>query len=212
MQTLKVLEYDYLYLEGSSDAKITIVLFHGTGGDENDLVPFATKIYPDAHVISVRGNVLENNYKRFFERYAEGIFNEDDIKKRAKDIADFCTEVKTIHNLEHTKFIALGYSNGANMIGGVLLLHLDIFDAAILFRGMLPLYPESTLDLKDVSVLMVNGSNDHMISHDKAIELAEILKQYGADVTHEWLPLAHQLSQNDIDIAEAWITNLNVND
>jgi phospholipase/carboxylesterase len=189
------------------------LLLHGTGGDENDLLPLGEAIAPGAPLLSVRGQVLEHGMPRFFRRLAEGVFDEDegvfdedDVRRRANELADFVAAARSRYGLAAP--IALGYSNGANIAAAVLLLRPDVLAGAILLRAMVPLRQAPTPDLAGKPVLIVSGKSDPIIPRDNSARLATMLQQAGAEVQHRTLPVGHQLSQADLTLAKAWVQGL----
>ena len=163
-----------------------LVLLHGTGGDENDLIPLARMITPTAPLLSPRGKVLENGKPRFFRRLAEGVFDEDDVRRRANELADFVTNARSQYGI--TSPIALGYSNGANIAAAVLLLRPSELAGAILLRAMLPLAHPQPVKLDGTPVLIVSGARDPIIRPESAAKLASLLERYGAVVEHRVVP------------------------
>ncbi|XIA62427.1 alpha/beta hydrolase [Bradyrhizobium sp. TZ2] len=183
-----------------------LLLLHGTGGDENDLLPLGRAIASAAPLLSVRGQVLEHGMPRFFRRLAEGVFDEDDVRRRANELADFVVAARSRYGLAAP--IALGYSNGANIAAAVLLLRPDVLAGAILLRAMVPLRQPPTTDLAGKPVLIVSGKSDSIIPRDNSARLATMLQQAGAEVQHRTLPVGHQLSQADLTLAKAWVQGL----
>ena len=179
-----------------------LLLLHGTGGDENDLIPLGRMIAPDAPLLSPRGKVLENGMPRFFRRFAEGRFDEDDVRQRAQELAAFIEQAQTHYGIAPP--IALGYSNGANIAAAVLLLQPAALAGAILLRAMAPLSQTRPVDLTGKAVLIASGMNDPIISSQSAARLASALQRYGANVEHGTLPVGHELSQADVALARAW--------
>jgi phospholipase/carboxylesterase len=179
-----------------------LLLLHGTGGDENDLTPLARMIAPTASLLSPRGKVLENGMPRFFRRLAEGIFDEDDVRRRANELADFVTSARARYGIASP--IALGYSNGANIAAAVLLLRPSELAGAILLRAMLPLAHPQPVNLDGVPVLIVSGARDPIIQPESAAKLASLLERYGAAVEHRVLPAGHELSRADATLAQSW--------
>jgi len=179
-----------------------LLLLHGTGGDENDLIPLARIIAPTASLLSPRGKVLENGMPRFFRRLAEGVFDEDDVRRRANELADFVTNARSQYGI--TSPIALGYSNGANIAAAMLLLRPSELAGAILLRAMLPLAHPKPVKLDGVPVLIVSGARDPIIRPESAAKLASLLERYGAAVEHRVLPAGHELSQADVTLAQSW--------
>jgi predicted esterase len=205
MQPNKLLEYNYIYEPSDNDSKNTLLLLHGTGGDEYNLLELGKQLDPYAHVISPRGNVLENGHNRFFERISEGVFNIEDIKKRAEDLSNFIAAAKDKYKLHDTNLIAIGFSNGANIAAAILLLHPDILSGAILFRAMMPLRPPHKPHLKGKPVILLSGKDDTMMDPKQVEELVTFLRESGAQVTHEWLDASHRLTNQDKVIAKRWL-------
>jgi phospholipase/carboxylesterase len=168
----------------------------------NDLVPLGRMVAPGAPLLSVRGKVLENGMPRFFRRFGEGIFDEDDLRRRANELADFVEEARAHYGIASP--IALGYSNGANIAAAVLLLQPAALAGAILLRAMAPLAQTRPVDLTGKAVLIASGMNDPIISSQSAARLASALQRYGANVEHRSLPVGHELSQADVALARAW--------
>jgi phospholipase/carboxylesterase len=180
-----------------------LLLLHGTGGDENDLVPLGRMIAPDAPLLSPRGKVLENGMPRFFRRFAEGKFDEEDVRFRANELADFVVAARKHYGIAAP--IALGYSNGANIAAAILLLRPRVLAGAILLRATLPLSQPAPTDLTGVPVLINSGAHDPMMSPQGAARLASELQQDGAVVEHRTLPTGHELSQADVSLAKQWL-------
>jgi phospholipase/carboxylesterase len=183
-----------------------LLLLHGTGGDENDLLPLGQAVAPGATLLSVRGQVLEHGMPRFFRRLAEGVFDEDDVRLRANELADFVAEARKRYDLAAP--IALGYSNGANIAAALLLLRPEALAGALLLRAMVPLSKAPAADLSGKSVLIVSGQSDPIIPPSNAAALAAMLVKAGADVQQKVLPVGHQLSQADLTVAKAWLANV----
>jgi phospholipase/carboxylesterase len=181
-----------------------LLLLHGTGGDENDLLALGRAIAPGSPLLSVRGKVLEHGMPRFFKRLAEGVFDEDDVRRRANELADFVLEARKTYQLAPP--IALGYSNGANIAAAMLLLRPDVLAGAMLLRAMVPLREVPKADLAGKSVLIVSGRSDPIIPSSNSAQLAAMLSNAGADVQHRVLPAGHQLSQVDLTVAREWLT------
>ena len=180
-----------------------LLLLHGTGGDENDLVPLGRMIAPDAPLLSPRGKVLENGSPRFFRRFAEGNFDEEDVRFRAHELADFVVAARKHYDIAAP--IALGYSNGANIAAAILLLRPRVLAGAILLRATLPLSQPAPTDLTGVPVLINSGARDPMMSPQGSASLARELQQDGAVVEHRTLPTGHELSQTDVSLAKQWL-------
>jgi phospholipase/carboxylesterase len=183
----------------------TLLLLHGTGGDERDLLPLGEMLLPGAAILSPRGQVLEHGMPRFFRRLAEGVFDEADLRQRAGDLARFVASTAERHHFDARKVIAVGFSNGANIASALLLLHPGVLAGAILFRAMVPLVPDSPPSLESARVLISNGRADPLVAPEETERLATLLRSAGAEVTVEWQPGGHQLTQADIRTARAWL-------
>jgi phospholipase/carboxylesterase len=181
-----------------------LLLLHGTGGDENDLLPLGQMISPGAALLSVRGQVLEHGMPRFFRRLAEGVFDEADVIRRANDLADFLEAARETYGLPAP--LALGYSNGANIAAAMLLLRPRTLQGGILLRAMVPLAQPPEANLSGRSLLLVSGQHDPIIPPANGERLAAMLTRAGADVTRRVLPVGHQLSQADVSLAREWLT------
>ncbi|WP_213736247.1 alpha/beta hydrolase [Bradyrhizobium sp. dw_411] len=180
-----------------------VLLLHGTGGDENDLLPLGRMISPGAALLSVRGQVLEHGMPRFFRRLAEGVFDEADVIRRANELADFVGAAHEAYGLAAP--LALGYSNGANIAAAMLLLRPATLQGGILLRAMVPLAQPPEVDLSNQSLLLVSGQHDPIIPPANSERLAAMLTKAGADVTRRVLPIGHQLSQADVTVAREWL-------
>jgi phospholipase/carboxylesterase len=180
-----------------------LLLLHGTGGDENDLLPLGRLVAPGAALLSPRGKVLEGGMPRFFRRLAEGVFDEDDLRRRANELADFVTEARAAYGLEAP--VALGFSNGANIASGLLLLRPDALAGAALLRPMLPFREPPAVDLADKPVLLLSGAMDPIAPPSHIPRLVRLLEGAGANVTSETVPSGHGLSQADVTLAKAWM-------
>ena len=179
-----------------------VLLLHGTGGDENDLVPLGRTVAPGAALLSPRGQVLEHGMPRFFRRLAEGVFDEEDVRRRALELADFVADARERHGLAAP--VALGYSNGANIAAAVLLLRPDALAGAILLRAMVPLADPPRVALDGKPVLIASGAQDPIALPDNAARLADLLRRAGAAVEHKVLPAGHALSNADMALARRW--------
>jgi phospholipase/carboxylesterase len=179
-----------------------ILLLHGTGGNETDLIPLGHEIAPGAPLLSPRGNVLEGNSLRFFRRFREGLFDEDDVRRRAGELANFVAEARQAYGLGHP--FVVGYSNGANIAAAVLLLHPKVLAGAILFRAMAPLAELPKPDLSNIPVLILSGANDPIVPRAKAEKLAAAFAAAGARVERDELPTGHGLTQADVTKAQAF--------
>ncbi|MBY0328546.1 alpha/beta hydrolase [Patescibacteria group bacterium] len=207
MEHEKLLHYIYHYDKSEHGSNTTLLLLHGTGGDERDLLRLGRMLDPDAHILSPRGNVLEGGYNRFFERLSAGVFNEEDIITRSKDLAEFVAAAQAKYGIQHTKVIAVGFSNGANIAASLLLLHPIVLSGAILFRAMVPLIPKEQPDLSGVPILLLSGTEDTIIQQSKVYELKELFTTGKSQLTHEWLETGHEITSRDVEIATTWLTH-----
>ena len=189
--------------EPGSATTAPLLLLHGTGGNETDLLPLGQTIGPGRALLSPRGKVLENGMPRFFRRLAEGVFDEDDVKKRAHELADFITEARDAYGIATP--IAVGFSNGANIAAALLLLRPEALVGAILFRAMVPMAKPPEADLSGKAVVIVSGASDPIIPIESARTLADMLRAAKAMVQHETLPTGHGLAQGDLVIATEWL-------
>jgi len=180
-----------------------LLLLHGTGGDENDLIPLAQQLLPGAALLSPRGKVLEHGMPRFFRRLAEGVFDLADLKLRTAELAEFIIAAGKAYDVPAP--IAVGFSNGANIAASLLLTQPDLLRAAILFRAMLPFEPAPMPSLAGKPLLLLSGGSDQMIPAASSKRLAEVLQASGAELTYKTLPTGHGLTQNDLIIAAQWL-------
>lgn len=182
----------------------TIVALHGTGGNEADLLPLAEQIAARAAVLSPRGNVLEHGMPRFFRRLAEGVFDVPDLIARTHALADFIAAAREHHRLPNP-VIAMGYSNGANIAGALLLLRPEVLDGAMLLRPMLPLEPASVPALEGKRVLLASGTHDPICPPESAARLGDLLREGGAVVTEANPEASHGLVPEDVSAMRAFI-------
>jgi predicted esterase len=187
------------------DTPLTLLLLHGTGGSENDLLKFGRTIHPTAALLSPRGKILENSQPRFFRRFAEGVFDEDDIRLRANELADFVEVATAAHNLDPHCVVAVGYSNGANMATATLLLRPKSLAGAILLRPMVPLRPQPLPNLRGKPVLIEAGRTDVISPPDQTAQLAGMLQAAGAQMAVFWHETGHNLTNSDAPIAQRWL-------
>ena len=194
----------HYYQKGT--APRTLVLFHGTGGTEEDLVSIGHMLDPEAHILSLRGEVNENGMNRYFKRLAEGVFDEEDLTMRAKQILKEIEELLARYELRETALHSAGYSNGANMIAGMLYLYGDVFQKSVLFHPMVPLKsgPAASLDMAEVFIGA--GLNDPIVPYDNTTQLMQELTQQGAFVTMKTYEMGHRLTLEEVEDAKEWYT------
>lgn len=190
----------------SEGADVTLLVLHGTGGSEDDLIPLARSLAPNAHLLSPRGKVLESGMPRFFRRIAMGVFDVEDLIIRTNELADFVQAATYHYGLDSTPVHALGYSNGANIAAGLLLLRPELLAGAILLKAMKPLDPENRPDLSGVPVFIAGGRADQMIAPRATEDLIELLASCGADVTAHWEQAGHEITNGDLKAVAAWLT------
>jgi predicted esterase len=200
------LDFIHEFVPGSS--KRTLLLLHGTGGNEHDLIALGREIDPVAAILSPRGKVLENGMPRFFRRLAEGIFDEEDLKRRTHELADFVGAAAQHYKFATDEIVAVGYSNGANIAASLLLLRPETLRTAILFRAMVPLIPEKLPDLSSARIWIGAGNQDPIIPTSETQRLVDLLLTAGADVTIRLVNAGHGLTNNEIEIARDWLMNL----
>jgi len=186
----------------------TLLLLHGTGGNEHDLIPLGHEIDPAAAILSPRGKVLENGMPRFFRRLAEGVFDEEDLKKNTYELADFVSAAAQHYEFPADKIAAVGYSNGANIAASLLLLRPKTLRAAVLLRAMVPLVPEKMPDLSSVRVWIGAGNQDPVIPTSETQRLVELLRSARAEVTIHFANVGHGLSSAEVETASQWLSEL----
>lgn len=192
----------HIFEKGSSD--ITLLLLHGTGGTEHDLLQLGKMVAPEASILSVRGNVLENGMPRFFRRLEEGVFDEEDLIFRTKELYEFLDEASEKYGFDRTKIVAIGYSNGANIAASLLFHYEDALSGAVLHHPMVPRRGISLPNLKETHVLITAGELDPMCPAQEAIDLETLLADVQADVEVFWTPGGHQLVQGEVERAKDW--------
>jgi phospholipase/carboxylesterase len=197
------LSFIHRFEPGSDPAAPPLLLLHGTGGDETDLLPLGRMIAPGSALLSPRGQVLENGMPRFFRRLREGVFDEADVRLQAQALAAFVAEARAAYGLAAP--IAVGFSNGANIAAALMLLHPDVLAGASLIRAMVPLTEPGATDLTGTPVQILSGANDPIVPTENPARLAAMLSARGAIVEHKVLPGGHGLSQTDVTLAKAWL-------
>lgn len=194
----------HIFQQGEDTEKPTLLLLHGTGGNEHDLIPLARAIDPEASFLSVRGNVLENGMPRFFRRLAEGVFDIEDLKFRTKELNDFLDEAANRYGFDRKNVVAIGYSNGANIAGSLLFHYQDALKGAILHHPMVPRRGIELPDLSGTKVFIGAGTNDPICPQEESIELKELLEKANAEVAIHWEHRGHQLTMTEVQAAASW--------
>ena len=197
--------YTHRFVPRTGPDTRTLVMLHGTGGDENDLLSLGKALAPQAAMLSPRGTVLENGANRFFRRVAEGVFDLQDLRSRTDDLARFIREAVAKYDIDAAQLIAVGFSNGANIAASLLLSHPGTLSGGILFRAMVPFEPAKPVSLTGTRVYVGAGRNDALVPAAQSERLAELLRNNGADVTLAWQSAGHTLTRADLDSARAWL-------
>ena len=190
----------------TSDAP-TLLLLHGTGGDENDLLPVGRMLDERAALLSPRGKILEHGMPRFFRRLAEGVFDHEDLMDRTHELAGFVDRAVDEYDIDQRRLFALGFSNGANVAASLLLTYPRLLAGAILLRAMVPFEPDKTLDLSRIPVYLAAGRSDQMVPPENTERLAQVLREAGADVTLDWQPGGHGIGPAEIQAAQKWFAD-----
>jgi phospholipase/carboxylesterase len=201
----------YVFLPAAGEASgPPLLLLHGTGGDEHDLLPLRDQLSPGAAVVSPRGLVLENGMPRFFRRLSEGVFDEEDLVFRADELGAFVRAATEQHSLTARSLVAVGFSNGANIASAMLLRHPQLLGGALLMAAMVPYTSPPDVDLKGLSVIVSNGIRDPMISHEETTRLERQLRERGAEVIDLPHPGGHQIDRNTLKRAAVILRTLGV--
>lgn len=191
-----------VFQQGTSER--TLVLLHGTGGNEQDLLGLGDIIDASANKLGIRGNVLENGMPRFFKRLAEGVFDEQDLILRTKELYEFIQEAALRYDFNPQKMVVIGYSNGANIAASMLFHYSNVFEAAILHHPMVPLRTIAVAS-QQTRVFIAAGENDPLCPAQEAIELSDLLTAAGATVTTHWEHNGHQLTRSEVEAARDWL-------
>jgi predicted esterase len=194
------------FIQGT--APYTVLLLHGTGGDETDLLPIGKSLAPGANLLSPRGNVSENGAPRFFRRLAHGIFDVEDVKVRAMELAAFIAEKAAQYQFDASSVYALGYSNGANMAHAMMLLHPGVLAGAVLLRPMPVIELPHGVHLNGVPVLIVAGDEDTLTTPELTHQLATLLSEAGAKVDVKWIASGHNLTPFDFQVVQVYFKTL----
>jgi phospholipase/carboxylesterase len=206
MTQTETLSFTHRFEPGSDPTRPPLLLLHGTGGDEDDLLPLGRLVAPGSALLSPRGKEVERGMARFFRRLAEGVFDEDDIRRRTDELAAFVAQARKAYGLAAP--VAVGFSNGANIAAAVLLLRPQTLAGAVLLRAMAPFGAPPKADLSGKPVLMLSGARDPMAPAESAARLAATLRSAGGIVKQEISPGGHQLTERDSALAKEWIARL----
>ena len=198
------LGFIHRFIPAEDQSAETLLVLHGTGGNENDLVGIGQAIAPGAAILSPRGNVLENGAPRFFRRIAEGVFDPKEVRSRGEELARFIRAAVVTYRLDPSRIFALGYSNGANIASTVMLIEPGIVQGSILFRPMVVYEPAEKKDLSGSSVFISAGRMDPIVPTTSVEQLAEIFQSANADVTLKWQLAGHNLVPSEVREASEW--------
>lgn len=200
--------HKFIPAKAGESRPVTLLLLHGTGGDENDLLSLGDELWPGAALLGVRGKVLENGMPRFFRRISEGVFDVKDLRFRTEELARFINAASERYDFRTDKLVAVGYSNGANIAASLILLHPGYLAAALLFRVMMPFTPAVIRDLNSFPVFIGAGDRDQIVPRSQPQELAEMFKSGDANVTLFWHRGGHELGEDDVEAARKWLAEL----
>jgi phospholipase/carboxylesterase len=206
--TAPLLDIAHRFVPAARPGLPPLLLLHGTGGNEDDLLPLGERLLPGAALLSPRGQALENGMPRFFRRLAEGVFDLDDLRHRTDELADFVEAARRSYDLGSTPPIAVGFSNGANIAAAVLLLRPGTLGGGLLLRPMVPLVPDPLPVLGGVPVQINAGMADPIVTHAQSEALADLLRRSGASVSLDWIRGGHGLTQSDLDIGARWLATV----
>lgn len=203
------LGFVHRFVPGSADnADTTLLMLHGTGGDEDSLAPLGRALLPGAAILSPRGQVNENGALRFFRRLREGVFDQEDLAQRTDDLAAFVRAASRTYGFHLARVVAAGFSNGANIAGSLLLKHPGLVRRAVLLAPMVPFEPSPLPNLAGTSVFIGAGRADTMVPPDQTQRLADLLQQSGASVTLHWESGGHSITPTEISAAAQWLRGL----
>jgi predicted esterase len=199
------LGFVHIFVPAEKPNSPTLLLLHGTGGDERDLLGLGRELWPGAALLGVRGKVLEKGMPRFFRRFAEGVFDVDDLKTRTNELAEFIDIAAEHYGFSKRHLVAVGYSNGANIAASLIFLHPHYLAAGVLFRAQVPFTPDLVRNFSELSVFLAGGMQDPIVPRDQTEQLAAILESGGGDVSMFWHRGGHELGEDDIDAARTWL-------
>ncbi|MBA3945220.1 MAG: alpha/beta hydrolase [Herpetosiphonaceae bacterium] len=202
------LTFTHRFVPAQTATAPTLLLLHGTGGDEHDLLKLGHALAPRAALLSPRGQVLEHGMPRFFRRLAEGIFDLADLRQRTDELATFVTAASDVYQFDSQRIIAVGYSNGANIAASLLLRYPTLLAGAVLLHAMVPFIPETLPELQGVPIFLSAGRHDTLIPPQQTEQLARLLEQAHASVQLHWEPGGHALTPSEVQAATLWLTDI----
>jgi predicted esterase len=182
-----------------------LLMLHGTGGTEHDLLPLASTLDSDASVLSPRGRISEGGALRFFRRFGEGVFDQENMREETDALAAFVEQAVSDHGIEGKPMVAVGFSNGANIASSLMLRHPEVLAGAVLLRAMTPFEPDPLPDLRSKRIFIGSGLHDPIVPVSDISHLAELYRGAGAEVEHLWVDTGHNLTRQDIEAAKAWL-------
>lgn len=198
--------YEYIFNEGKADEPV-LILLHGTGADENNLLPVAEAIAPNATVFSIRGNVSENGMNRYFKRHGEGKYDVEDLTQRGKELYQFIEEKAEEYDFSLEDAILFGFSNGSNIGINMLLLEDSKFNKAMLYAPMYPVDIEQEVDLSDANIFLSMGTNDPIVPKAESEHVIEIFESRGAEVVETWVN-SHEINGDNLFAGKEWLAKL----
>jgi predicted esterase len=201
------LGFVHVFVPAEKPNSPTLLLLHGTGGDERDLLGLGRELWPGAALVGMRGKVLENGMPRFFRRFAEGVFDVDDLKARTNELAEFIDVAAEHYRFSKRHLVAVGYSNGANIAASLMFLHPHYLAAGVLFRAQVPFTPDLVRNFSELSVFLAGGMRDSIVPREQTEQLAAILESGQADVSLFWHRGGHELGNDDIEVAKTWLVD-----
>jgi phospholipase/carboxylesterase len=198
--------YEYIYKEAQPGHPVFILL-HGTGGDEQNLLPVAEVLDTEAGVLSIRGNVSENGMNRFFKRHGEGNYDVEDLMRRGQELYEFIEEKAEEHDFSLEDAIYFGFSNGSNIAINMMLLDESKVNKAMLYAPMYPIDIEETVELPDAKVFLSMGENDPIVPRAESERVINIFKDLNAEVTEFWVD-SHELNGDNLLAGKEWLAKL----
>lgn len=205
---MKDLGYVHQYVPATDSSPVTLLMLHGTGGDEHDLLPLGRALEPRAAMLSPRGKVLENGMPRFFRRLAEGVFDQEDLAARTDELAQFIDDASNAYHLDRARVVAVGFSNGANIAGSLLLRRGAVLHAAVLLSPMVPFEPRERPDLRNVKIFIGAGRRDPIVPVRQVEELGALFASAKAEVTTHWHSGGHTITNDELEAARTWISSI----